>query len=303
LTHVERKYPDAMRVVISGYDDELHVARCLTFGHRYLKKPIEPESLANTLQRLSALRECLAGEPLKGLIASSDALPSAPETYLRLSEALQSSGAGPDEFAEIIADDPVLHDKLLAIVNSPAFGLSVPIGSMRELFDVVGVHVVRALILAVHTRDFYAPRTSDSARFDQLWQHALQTASLSRKLASADRQNFRDCQTAYVAGLLHDIGKFIIAARGLSETLDAGHAALGAYLLGLWGLPEPIVVTAELHHSLDRVPQHGIYPVLYVHAAQHLGLPGRAGGLNLDFLARAGKAERLDAWKEVLPQV
>src|SRR6185369_3325880 len=89
LTHVEKKYPNAMRVVISGYDDELHVARCLTFGHRYLRKPVEPDTLASTLKRLSALRDSLADEKVKALLSTGDALPSPPETYLCLSDALQ----------------------------------------------------------------------------------------------------------------------------------------------------------------------------------------------------------------------
>ena len=305
LTHVERKYPEAMRVVISGYDDELHVARCLTFGHRYLKKPVEPESLANTLQRLAALQQSLADEPLKELLARPDALPSPPETYLRLSESLQSEGSGSADFAEIISDDPLLSDKLLSIANSPEFGLSVEIETLGELFDVLGVHVIRALILGLHAKDFYSARTAQLQQIDDLWKHSLQAASFARKLASADRQKFRDCQTAYVAGLLHDIGRFILSAHGkCDETAVAKHhAAIGAYLLGVWGLPEPIVSTAELHHSLHLVTSHSFYPILYVHAGENLGFPDRSEQLDLEFLARTGKADRVPAWKEVLQKL
>jgi putative nucleotidyltransferase with HDIG domain len=298
LTHVERRYPDAMRVVISGYDDELHVARCLTFGHRYLKKPFEPENLANTLQRLASLRQSLADEPVKRLVRSSDALPSPPETYLSLSEALQNHSAGPEEFARVVAEDQVLADKLLEIASSPAFGLSVPIESIRELFEVVGVHVVRALILALHTKDFFEGRTRDRGYVRQLWQHSLQTASYSRKLASADRRSFRECQTAYAAGLLHDIGKFMLAEQ--PEGGDASHTVIGAYLLGSWGLAEPIVTTAELHHSLHTAHPSAYFPLLYVHAGQNLGFPERADRLDTDFIARAGKSSRVTAWKEAL---
>jgi CheY-like chemotaxis protein len=159
LTHVEKKYPNAMRVVISGYDDELHVARCLTFGHRYLRKPVEPEALAGTLKRLSALRDSLADEKVKALLSTGDALPSPPETYLCLSDALQRDESSNQDFAEIIESDPLLSANLLGVVNSPAFGLSVGIESIKELFDVIGVHVVRSLILSLHTKDFFQPRT------------------------------------------------------------------------------------------------------------------------------------------------
>jgi putative nucleotidyltransferase with HDIG domain len=312
LTLVERKYPDAMRVVISGYDDELHVARCLTFGHRYLKKPIEPENLANTLKRLSTLRHTLSNSKVKSVLSGSDSLPSPPETYLHLSEALQKSETGYEDFAAIIEDDPLLKEHLLNSVNSPAFGLSVRVEEIKELFEVVGVHVVRALILAIHTKEFFEPRTKNAELFNRLWQHALETATSSRKIARVERHTFRECQTAYVAGLLHDIGKFMIAAHlnstdapmqdGQSEEQIVGinHATAGAYLLGLWGLPEAIVTAAELHHSLDVVPPQNYNPIAYVHAAQNLASPERNHKLDWSFIAKVGKAERVPTWREVL---
>ncbi len=319
LTHVEKKYPDAMRVVISGYDDELHVARCLTFGHRYLRKPIEPNTLADTLKRLSALRDALSHERVKSILSRGDALPAPPETYLCLSDALQRSENNSEDFAEIIETDQQLSANLLAVVNSPAFGLSVEIENIKELFEVVGVHVVRSLILSLHTKVFYRPRTRNGALFDELWQHALSTASAARKLASLERHPFRDCQTCYVAGLLHDIGKFVVASqvqgaqaehcqdmqalrRYEREILGVSHATMGAYLLGLWGLPEPVVMTAELHHNLEAVSTHAYHPILYVHAAENLLKPEPQRELNFDLITRAKKMDRLAVWAEALAQ-
>jgi HD-like signal output (HDOD) protein len=55
-----------------------------------------------------------------------------------------------------------------------------------------------------------------------------------------------------------------------TEKLGISHTAIGAYVLGLWGLPEPVVITAELHHTLDLVPAHAHNPILYVHAAENI---------------------------------
>jgi putative nucleotidyltransferase with HDIG domain len=319
LSHVEKRYPETMRVVISGYDDELHIARCLTFGHRYLRKPVEPEALANTLQRLSALRDSLANEKVRALLSTGDALPSPPETYLCLSEALQRDESSAADFAAIIESDPVLSANLLAAVNSPTFGLSVGIEGIKELFDVVGVQVVRSLILSLHTKEFYEPRTRNTELFEELWKHSLASAAHARKLASLEKHSFRDCQAAYVAGLLHDIGKFVLAAhvkdddagrcRTMAallqyerEVLGLSHTTIGAYLLGLWGLPESVVATAELHHSVGQVPPHAYNPIVYVHAAENLLKPEGESELNLGFVAKAGKTERLPVWRDVLSQ-
>jgi len=275
--------------------------------------------MAETLKRLSTLRATLADEKSKALLSSSDALPSPPETYLCLSDALQRDESSTRVFAEIIESDPVLSANLLEVVNSTAFGLSVQIDNIQELFEVIGVHVARSLILSLHTKDFFQPRTRNRALFDELWEHALETAARSRKLASLERLSFRECQTCYVAGLLHDIGQFVLAAqvnyanagecpnrqallKFEQEKLGITHSAIGAYLLGLWGLPEPVVITAELHHTLEAVPTHAYNPIIYVHAAENILKSSQSSELDLNFLRKAGKAERFAVWREALAQ-
>jgi HD-like signal output (HDOD) protein len=125
-----------------------------------------------------------------------------------------------------------------------------------------------------------------------------------------------------VSGLLHDIGKLVLAGNADAEyqmvmersrtegtpvdqveweVFGATHAQIGAYLLGLWGLPEPVVNNVELHHSLDLNVNPGFTPAAAIHIAQFLERsPDRISQLDTRFLKRIGVENRISEWERVL---
>jgi len=324
LANVERKFPDAMRVVISGYTDQLAVARCLMFGHRYYQKPIAVTSLADSLKRVCELKRVIRSEKLQKIIGATTSLPSPPETYLRLTEAIDSPDTSIDDLARIVQVDPGLTAKLLQIVNSPQFGVAYQVSSAAEAMQIVGIEVLRALMLGLHALKFWEKKKCKSLPLPQLWQHLLETAVAAKKLARAEELPGKMAEECFVAGLLHDIGKMVLAAhadqqygellkRAAAEKMPATalerdyfgatHADIGAYLLGLWGVPEEIVKAVELHHSLGELPDGGFFPVIAVHAAQHLSdSPARAEGLDRENLERLGYGGRLEGWAGALKE-
>ena len=122
LTTVEKQYPETMRVVISGVADELAVARCLMYGHRYFQKPLDIKEIANVVRRVSRHQKVIRSAKVKKIVGRSNVLPTPPETYLRLTELLQDADSPLDEVSRIIELDPGLTTKLLQVVNSAAFG-------------------------------------------------------------------------------------------------------------------------------------------------------------------------------------
>jgi HD-like signal output (HDOD) protein len=85
------------------------------------------------------------------------------------------------------------------------------------------------------------------------------------------------------------------------EIFGATHAQVGAYLLGLWGLPEPVVSNVELHHSLAATVQKGFSPVTAIHVAQCLDTkPSGANRLDLDYLRQIGMDDRVSDWQRIL---
>jgi putative nucleotidyltransferase with HDIG domain len=123
---------------------------------------------------------------------------------------------------------------------------------------------------------------------------------------------------AFTAGLLHDIGKLILAAnaeedyRKVIEEADASriplwaaekerfgttHAQIGAYLFTLWGFPDAVVRAVENHHNLEGIEKFS--PAVAIHAAQCLQRGGEhEKQLNLALLGQLGLAERVDLWRD-----
>ena len=139
----------------------------------------------------------------------------------------------------------------------------------------------------------------------------------------------RESEQAFVAGMLHDTGRLILAHQcsaeyekvleltrsgpgslSLSEAeeqmLGATHSEVGSYLLGLWGLPVPVVEVIAYHHSPERSSYQGFTPLTAVHVADSLlaeqALDGSDGiTLNLAYLQTVGVVDHLADWRTDKP--
>ena len=322
MAAVSREHPDSMRIVISAHEDQLTVAQCLMFGHRYFSKPFDLKNLAAVLKRICHLKHLVGSEKLKRVVSGLGALPTPPKLYHRLSQAISSAYSSLDEIAAIVQEDPGLTVKLLQIANSAYFGTAQKVITPAEAVQIIGLEVLRALVLCVHAFKFYQDRNFKSISAVELWDHSLRTASAAQKLARYENLPPAACEEAFVSGLLHDIGKLVLAANADTdyrvvmersrtegtpvdqvewEVFGATHAQIGAYLLGLWGLPEAIVSNVELHHSLDLNSNSGFTPAAAIHIAQFLERsPDRISQLDTRFLKQLGVENRISEWERVL---
>ncbi len=322
MTAVAREHPESMRIVISAHEDQLTVAQCLMFGHRYFSKPFDLKNLAAILRRICRLKHQVGSEKLKRVITSLGALPTPPRLYLRLTQAVSSPYSSIEEIGAIVQEDPGLTLKLLQISNSAYFGVAQRVVTPMEAVQVVGLEILRALVLCVHAFKFYQDKTFKSISATELWNHSVRVASNARKLARYEHLSETACEESFVSGLLHDIGKLVMAANADTdyqlvmersrnegspvdqvewEIFGATHAQVGAYLLGLWGLPEPVVSTVELHHSLDQIGNVGFSPAAAIHIAQFLERsPHRVSQLDTRFLRQIGVENRISEWERVL---
>jgi HD-like signal output (HDOD) protein len=322
MTAVAQEFPESMRIVISAHEDQLTVAQCLMFGHRYFAKPFDLKNLSSILKRICHLKHQVGSEKLKKIISGLGALPTPPRIYSRLNEALNSAYASLHEIGEIIQEDPGLTLKLLQISNSAYFAVHQRVVTPMEAVQVVGLEILRGIVLCVHAFKFYQNRPMRSLSATELWDHSLRTAMAARRLARHEQLPEQQCEETFVSGLLHDIGKLVLAANadaeyqivmrrsrneGIPSTdleqeiFGATHAQVGAYLLGLWGLPEPVVSTVELHHSLEGVSTKGFSPVTAIHVAQCLEpSPNRISRIDTNYLKQIGVENRVLEWQSAL---
>jgi putative nucleotidyltransferase with HDIG domain len=178
------------------------------------------------------------------------------------------------------------------LVNSAFFRLSRRITGIEQAVNHLGFGAIRNLVLSAEVFSSWPSSHPKCAlSIDKLQAHVHQVAAAARALTADTPPKADD---ALLAGLLHDIGYWILSnecqaeltesvalaikeniALHLAETriIGASHAQVGAYLLGLWGLPYPVIEAVALHHAPESVPQSEFDPLAAVVIA-HALLPG-----------------------------
>jgi len=198
-------------------------------------------------------------------------LPSLSAVVSQLLTLLQRDDVAMAELMEEIGRDQGLAARILRIANSPFYGLSSRIGSLTDAGAMLGVHTLSNIVTAAGIMGQF-PATEDES-FDRLsfWQHAIGVGTCARVLA---RHGGLDPEVAFTSGLLHDIGKLVMAAYfedDFSQVLayrdehdcllrDAeqavlgfDHTVIGARVARHWKLPEPVINAIQHHHAIMDV--------------------------------------------------
>jgi len=291
LNHILRHHPQTIRIILSGYSDLSEVVNCVGLTHQFLEKPCSLDDLKECLKRVTVVKARLTHEKLCEFTAGLRNLPSLPELYLEIADALQSPTASAQRIAEIASKDPALTAKLLQLSNSAFFGFSRKVFSVAEAVQLLGVGVIQSLAMAVPIFSSYYRHKCPNFPIDQIWDHSAQTAVIARRICQEHLHDSLLAEQAFCAGVLHDLGK-IILAEGLPEEyaavlreshatrtplveveqkhFHATHAEVGAYLLALWGLPIPLVEAVACHHHPRHCGTHELCLAGVIHIANAL---------------------------------
>jgi putative nucleotidyltransferase with HDIG domain len=246
-------------------------------------------------------------------------------------EALQSPDCPIEQIGEIISGDPALTASILKLVNSAFFGFAREVSSVVEAIQMLGVGVIRSLALCVELFSRFDGVVFKECSVDLIWNHSFQTAILARNIVRREGHDEKMMETAFTAGLLHDVGKLVLAAnvpvryrevvsqardRNCSlfvvehEVFQATHAEVGAYLLGIWGLPTALVEAVAFHHTPGASADTGFSALTAVHAANVLCQGSGActtdtahTPVDLEYLARLGLKDRMPVWLEASANV
>ncbi|MEQ1604115.1 MAG: response regulator [Pyrinomonadaceae bacterium] len=323
LEKVSELHPHIVRVILSGYSEKEGSIRSVGSAHQYLSKPCDPEVLKTTIASVCAQRELLTDQTLRRLVSQLPSIPSLPGIYVELVDELGKPDCSTRRIAETIRKDIGMTVKILQIVNSAFFGLARPVSDARTAVEFLGLDTISGLTLGVGVISQFEQR-APGAMFGELWAHSMSVGVAASNIAAIEKSN---CGSdAFTAGLLHDVGRIILAvnlpddyrsACDLSESehismvdaetqiFGATHADVGAYLLGLWGLPGEVVRAVASHHSPSALPGEKFTALTAVHAANgilrrsHSEEDGCDTKLNLDYLSQVGLVERLPVWREV----
>jgi HD-like signal output (HDOD) protein/ActR/RegA family two-component response regulator len=275
LAVVKQRWPRSMRIIVSGYSDPVQAVRLTSLAHQYVAKPCDGRELENIIERCFYLQDLLAQESLRNVVGRIGKLPAMPKTYGLLQSALAQPSVTAAEIGDIVNADAAIASKVLQITNSAFFRLRKPMVRIKDAVTYLGFATVRNLVLSAEIfSQWQAPKGLGDVDPEQLQTHA-QCAAAACKALAGGRASPDD---AWLAGLLHDIGYWILiqeCPRELADAIElarreglsllecerritgATHAEIGAYLLGLWGLPYAVVEAVALHHTPKAVTPHG----------------------------------------------
>lgn len=270
---VQARWPQTIRIVLSGYAEEEQSARLLTLAHQYLSKPCDAQQVEQVIDRCLRLHDLLADAGLRAIVGRIKQLPALPRTYAKLREAMADANTSVQDIAAIVYEDPSIAAKVLQVVNSAFFRLPRRVTRLDQAVGHLGFNAIRTLAMSA---EVFSAWRSDAAPFGLDPQSLQERAHCVAAAAHALCEGTALADDAMLAGLFHNIGYWILlqeCPRDLQRACDTArtegitlheaehriigtsHAEIGAYLLGLWGLPYAVVEAIAFQHHPQRSSQ------------------------------------------------
>lgn len=193
---------------------------------------------------------------------------SLPTIYFKVEEALANPKSSNKLLADIISEDTALTGRVLRLANSAFFNFPGKVDTITQAIIVIGTHQLRDVVLASSIVAAFKDIPEDVISMESFWRHSIACGVTCRILATLRRDP--NVETAFVSGLLHDIGRLILYKdasgamaqligqcqrdktllhRAEKEHFGFDHATLGGLLLQEWRLPRRHIETTTYHHA------------------------------------------------------
>ena len=295
LRHARRVQPSAVRVVLSGHAPLRRILEAEGDYHRFLVKPVDPNDLVAIIEGFVLDPQEEGATLARGLVAGLDHIPSLPSNLAELRRLLRKEEPDAQAVAAVVLKDIGIASKLLKLVNSAYMPFRRSITDLRQAIDFLGMELIKEMVMDRGVMVSALDESPEGMSLHSLWAHSRQVAMVARELILQETGDAHAAGEAYSVGLLHDIGRVVLATnpacayRSILEEahdpwekltllersrLGTDHVQVGAQLLGLWGLPEPFGSALREQHGTD-LRQHTSLVSLALHVAHFQ--PGSGG--------------------------
>jgi HD-like signal output (HDOD) protein len=323
LNHALEKRPETVRFLLAYEADLALIAAKVAGSHQILPKPIEPGSLKSRIE--SGVDDAKPDESGNDQPKEAGRAPTIPSVYAEVLKALESPDVTSAQLGELITSDGALTIEVLRLTRSTYLGLPRNLTDPAEAVECLGLETVKALVMTLRFLAEHSQLKPGYLSIEQIWQHSTNVAQIARDLVLFETKDRALAAQAFAAGLLHDLGKVVLATNfddlygrvhSLArkqpvplweiekEMFGATHGEIGACLVGMWNLPAPIVEAAGFHHEPPLGEQDELTPLAAVHIAnvlEHELRPNEefrvAPIINTTFLNDLGLLQRLPVWR------
>lgn len=270
LRKVQDRYPSVIRVTLTGQPHEDYADGYVDCAHQSLVKPCDNGTLFKVIGEALRAADLRLEPRMKEVVSRISSLPTLPKVYQSILDELHSEPVDLQNVARLMRQDVGICAKVLTLANSQYFGFREKIAEPERAVVLLGTNVIKAMILSINVFSAYNADGIPEFSLEQLWGHCQRTACIARAIARTEGLDRQGQDHAFMAGLLHDLGKLIFCTeftddyRKLLQAVRSGkgtvtalerdyfgttHAKVGAYLMGLWGMQSPAVDAIADHHS------------------------------------------------------
>ncbi len=241
----------------------------------------------------------MSPEQIESLLNDIGELPTLPSIATAIMEKTLEANISARQIAELVEKDQALALKVLKVANSPFYRRIKEISTIRGAVVLLGFNVLKSIVLSISVLNLFNNKDRQALDFYKFWQHSIACAVCAKSIAAKILPN--SAEDAFIAGLLHDLGKVIadqlICRKGQyrevteameragadileieQEVVGIDHASIGKYLMERWNLPSHLSKAVGYHHSLVDITDDGTTKSLcaIVHVADmvtnHLGI-------------------------------
>jgi HD-like signal output (HDOD) protein/ActR/RegA family two-component response regulator len=329
LDEVKQRYPEMVRIVLSGEAGREAILRSIGPTHQYLSKPCDPQELRVRLAQAFAMRDLLHNPSVRAVVSGMKSIPSLPGMYHQIVEELRSEDTSLDKIATIISQDAGMTVKILQLANSAFMGVRYEISNPRQAVSLIGTEMVRALVLSVHVFSEFQDRQGVASHWTALWEHSIATGVLAQRIAVSEKCAKAMTEESFTAGLLHEIGKLVLLAQmpkeyaeilkkvaekpgsliaNERERFGCTHADLGAYLMSIWGLPHTLIHAVAYHDRPLESVEGAFSSLTAVHAADAIASADNPSpilqdvALDTQYLEKLGLSGHQPTWNTLFQE-
>lgn len=256
-----------------------------------LAAPVDISELLCVSQRTQSLRDVLNSDRVFRTVANIKQLPTFPKMFQELSQLMERESCTFGQLANVLRHDPAIVARVLQSANSVYYGMARQVAAVEQAISVLGFANLKNIVMATEVMASITRVGPTALDLEALWSHSYEVGERSAQIVREIFGYPQLAEAAFAAGLLHDIGK-VILARDLAplwelskvasardgipvfeaerQIIGAHHGEIGAFLLSLWNLPAVIVEAVAFHHDPEPPPSARPSVVSAVYVANRL---------------------------------
>ncbi len=247
LRQLQAQHPSVARIVLSGNTQTAALVRAIPIAHVFLSKPCTAAVLVDTLEHAVSVQRLLTSPTLRARLGRVSELPRRPRLFAEISSLMAAPDASMVRVAKVVSRDVALAARVVQLANSALLARGSRCTRVDHAVLRLGGELLRAIVLG---HELAASIVGLGALVEEVNARSMRVAALAAMICAPDHVD-----TARLAGVLHEIGRLLLAQLPAAAEPLPDYASAGAYLLGLWGMDYVLIEAVARHcDPLGRLP-------------------------------------------------